>query len=203
VSLSVGVLSILFAALIGSLLGLLAGYSGGVSDMTVMRACDGLLAMPPLILAVGIAAALGAGLQNITIAIAVVSVPAFVRLIRARVLSMREEEFITAATVLGASPWRIVVRHILPNSLTPAIVLISLRVSSAIVTEASLSFLGLGAKPPTPSWGAMINLGSRYLENAPWAAFSAGFAILITVIAFNLLGDGMIDLLDPRQRRVG
>jgi peptide/nickel transport system permease protein len=205
VSLEVGIIAVGIAVVLGVALGLLAGYAGGLTEEIVMRIVDALQAFPGLILALGITAALGPGIGNAMIAIGIVATPAFARLTRAQTLTMREREFVQAARVIGASPYSIVVRHIWPNVTAPIIVQATLLIATAIVTEASLSFLGVGVVPPTPSWGSMIRIGSQYLEVAPWIAFAPGVAIFATVLAFNFVGDGLRRALDPRllSRRRG
>jgi peptide/nickel transport system permease protein len=198
VSLQVGVIAVGIAVTIGVSLGLLAGYAGGLTEDVVMRFVDALQAFPGLILALGITAALGPGIGNAMIAIGIVAAPAIARLTRAQTLAIREREFVAAARVLGASPFTIVTRHIWPNVTAPIIVQATLLIATAIVTEASLSFLGVGVVPPTPSWGSMIRTGSQYLEVAPWLAFAPGIAIFATVLAFNFVGDGLRRALDPR-----
>ena len=179
-------------------LGLLGGYIGGLLDDVIMRFVDSVQAFPGLILALGITAALGPGIGNAMIAIGFVSIPAMARLTRGQVLSIREREFVHAAQVIGASPLKIMAKHIWPNVTAPIIVQATLLVATAIVTEASLSFLGVGVKPPTSSWGSMLRTGSQYLEVAPWLAFAPGLAIFLTVLAFNFVGDGLRRALDPR-----
>jgi peptide/nickel transport system permease protein len=198
VSLQVGVIAVGIAVTIGVTLGLLAGYAGGLVEDVVMRFVDALQAFPGLILALGITAALGPGIGNAMIAIGIVAAPAIARLTRAQTLAIREREFVQAARVIGASPLNIVSRHIWPNVTAPIIVQATLLIATAIVTEASLSFLGVGVVPPTPSWGSMIRTGSQYLEVAPWLAFAPGIAIFATVLAFNFVGDGLRRALDPR-----
>ena len=205
VSLQVGIIAVGIAVTLGVTLGLLAGYVGGFLDDLIMRFIDSVQAFPGLILALGITAALGPGIGNAMIAIGFVSTPAMARLTRGQVLSLREREFVHAAQVIGASPLKIMSRHIWPNATAPIIVQATLLVATAIVTEASLSFLGVGVKPPTPSWGSMLRTGSQYLEVAPWLAFAPGLAIFLTVLAFNFVGDGLRTALDPRllSRRKG
>ena len=205
VSLQVGVIAVGIAVALGVTLGLLAGYAGGLTEDVVMRFIDALQAFPGLILALGITAALGPGIGNAMIAIGIVAAPAIARLTRAQTLAIREREFVAAARVIGASPVTIVTRHIWPNVTAPIIVQATLLIATAIVTEASLSFLGVGVVPPTPSWGSMIRTGSQYLEVAPWLAFAPGIAIFATVLAFNFVGDGLRRALDPRllSRRRG
>ena len=198
ISLLVGVIAVGIALALGVSLGLLAGYTGGTTDDVVMRIVDAIQAFPGLILALGITAALGPGVEKVMIAIGIVSTPAIARLTRAQALSIREREFVHAARVLGASPLKIVSRHIWPNVTAPIIVQATLLIASAILTEAGLSFLGVGVKPPTPTWGSMLRTGSQYLEVAPWLAFAPGIAIFATVLAFNFVGDGLRRALDPR-----
>jgi ABC-type dipeptide/oligopeptide/nickel transport system permease subunit len=198
VSLQVGIIAVGIAVTVGVSLGLLAGYAGGFTDTLITRFTDAVQAFPGLILALAITAALGPGIGNAMIAIGFVSTPAIARLTRGQTLSIREREYVEAARVLGASPLRIMARHIWPNVTAPIIVQATLLVASAIVTEASLSFLGVGVQPPTASWGAMLRTGSQYLEVAPWMAFAPGVAIFLTVLAFNFVGDGLRQALDPR-----
>jgi len=198
VSLEVGVIAVGIAITLGVSLGLTAGYGRGLVDDVIMRIVDALQAFPGLVLALGIAAALGPGIGNAMIAIGIVATPAIARLTRAQTLTIREREFVSAAQVIGASPWMIVTRHIWPNVTAPIIVQATLLVGTAIVTEASLSFLGVGVVPPTPSWGSMIRTGSQYLEVAPWMSLVPGIAIFATVLAFNFVGDGLRRALDPR-----
>jgi ABC-type dipeptide/oligopeptide/nickel transport system permease subunit len=197
-SLTIGVSTVTFAIVIGVVLGALAGYSGGWSDNFVMRIMDVLLAFPSLILAIAIVAVLGPGLSNALLAIAFVSIPVYARLVRASVLQVKEQDFVSASRALGASPMGILNRHVLPNALTPLIVAATLGIASAILDAAALSFLGLGAAPPTPEWGLMLGEERNSIFNAPHLVFFPGIAIMITVLAFNLLGDGLRDALDPR-----
>jgi peptide/nickel transport system permease protein len=205
VSLMVGVIAVGIALLLGVSLGLLAGYAGGTVDDVSMRVIDAVQAFPGLILALGITAALGPGIEKVMIAIGIVATPAIARLTRAQCLTIREREFVHAARVIGASPLTIVRRHVWPNVTAPIIVQATLLVATAILTEASLSFLGVGVKPPTATWGSMLRTGSQYLEVAPWLAFAPGVAIFATVLAFNFVGDGLRRALDPRllSRRRG
>lgn len=201
VSLQVGLISVSIGLILGSLIGLAAGYASGLVDEALMRVMDGLWAFPPLILALAITAALGQGIVNTMIAIGLVYIPAFARLTRAQALSVRERDFIAAARISGASPGRIMLRHVWPNVTGPIIVQASLLVAGAIITEASLSFLGLGVRPPTPSWGSMLRTGYQYLSTAPWLSLAPGLAIFVAVIGLNLLGDGVRQVLDPRLTR--
>ena len=205
VSLQVGIIAVGIAVTFGVTLGLISGYVGGLVDDVIMRFSDSVQAFPALILALAITAALGPSIGNAMIAIGFVSTPGFARLTRGQTLSMRERDFVSAARVLGVSPLKIMFGHIWPNVTAPIIVQATLMMASAIVTEASLSFLGVGVKPPTPSWGAMLRTGSQYLEVAPWIAIAPGVAIFVTVLAFNFVGDGLRRALDPRlsSRRRG
>jgi peptide/nickel transport system permease protein len=197
-SLTAGVVAVGLALLLGVPLGLAAGYFGGHVDAVIMRVMDALLSFPALVLALAITAALGPNLSHALLAIGIVATPLFARLTRGQALSVREREFVLAARAVGAGPARIMVRHILPNVAAPLIVQASLSIPLAILAEASLSFLGLGVQPPEPSWGGMVNAGKDYLDLAPWMAFAPGTAILLTVMGFNFLGDGIRDALDPR-----
>ncbi len=197
VSVQVVFLAIAIAFVAGSLIGLASGYFGGVVDDVVMRIMDGLLAFPILVLALAIVAVLGPDLINAMIAIAIVNVPGFARLVRGQVLSIRELEFVQAARALGASDMRIMLRHVLPSVIGNVIVYASLRASTALITEASLSFLGLGAQPPTPTWGGMLATGMQYWD-AWWMSVFPGLAIFLSALALNFLGDGLRDALDSR-----
>jgi peptide/nickel transport system permease protein len=200
-SLPVGFVSVLIAAVFGVSLGLLAGYYGGRIDALIMRCVDLMLAFPGILLALVIVAILGGSLLNLMIAVGIASIPDYVRITRGTVLSIREREFVLAARTVGASSLAIIVRHILPNILAPVIVLATLGMASAIITGSTLSFLGLGIKPPTPEWGNMLDEGRGFLQRAWWVAFFPGLAIMLTVFSINLLGDGLRDALDPRLRR--
>ena len=201
VSLSVGTIAIGIGLGLGVTLGLVAGYKGGWADLLILRAIDALLAFPALLLAIAITSALGPSLRNTMIAIGIVAIPIYARLTRAQVLQLKEREYVEAARTIGASEGRVALRHILPNILNPLIVQASLSIAFAILAEASLSFLGLGAQPPTPTWGADINHARDYLANGYWwMSIGPGVAILLTVFSFNLLGDSVRDLLDPRLR---
>jgi peptide/nickel transport system permease protein len=203
VSLEVGLISIGVALGLGVVVGLTAGYQGGVADDILMRVMDAVSAFPSLILALAITAALGAGIGNTMIAIGIVYTPLFARLVRSQALTIRELDYCLAARTLGAGPMRMMFRHIWPNATAPIIVQASLSVSSAIIVEASLSFLGVGVLPPTPSWGSILNDGYKALEIAPWMAIASGAAIFITVLGLNFLGDGLRTALDPRMSRRG
>jgi peptide/nickel transport system permease protein len=199
ISLLVGMGSVALGGLVGTLLGLIAGYSRSQLETLLMRAVDVLMAFPSLLLGLAVLAVLGAGLDKMIVAIGIVLVPPFARVVHAATLSLKTREFVDAARCIGASPARILGRHILPNVLGDIVVLASLLVASAIRIEASLSFIGLGVSPPTPTWGNMIRDGTPLLLSAPWLSIFPGGAILVTVLAFNLLGDGLRDVLDPRS----
>jgi peptide/nickel transport system permease protein len=200
VSLIAGLVSVAIGVVAGCLLGLVAGYWGGRLDELVMRLMDAVLSFPALVLALALAAVLGAGLGGVLIALGVVYTPAFARLMRAQVLTIRTREYVQAARLLGAPDWWILLRHVLPNAATPIVVQASLSVGFAILAEASLSFLGLGVQPPEPSWGSMINAGRGYLQQAPWIVFGPGAALFVTVLGLNFVGDAVRDALDPRLR---
>ena len=199
-SLLAGAVSVFIAAGLGVPLGLYAGFRGGGPDMLISRMTDAMLACPFLILAIALAAFLGPSLTNVMIAIGTTTTPVFVLLTRAQVLSIKAEDYIEAARALGNPPLRIAVIHILPNALPALLVQATLSVAAAIIAEASLSFLGLGQQPPAPSWGAMLYTAQRFLSGQPWMAIWPGLAIFITVLSFNLLGDGLRDAFDPRER---
>ncbi len=199
-SLLAGLTSVAIAMAIGVPLGLAAGFLGGIIDGFISRFTDAMLACPFLILAIAFAAFLGPSLTNAMLAIGITATPLFIRLTRGQVLSIKAEEYIEAASAVGNPQWRIAVRHILPNILPQLMVQATLTIASAIIAEASMSFLGLGLQPPAPSWGSMLNSAQRFLSNAPWMALWPGMAIFMTVLSFNLLGDGLRDALDPRSR---
>ncbi|KAB8141755.1 ABC transporter permease [Chloroflexia bacterium SDU3-3] len=200
ISLFVGLSVVLVSSVIGTLIGLLAGYLGGWADELMMRVTDVFFAFPSLILAMAIAGALGPSLQNALIAIITVSWPIYARLVRGQVLTLKEQEFISAARAVGVPQWRILLRHILPNSLAPLLVQASFDLGGSILSVAGLSFIGFGAQPPTPEWGVMISEGRNYLATQWWLASFPAVAMLLVVASFNLLGDGIRDLLDPRLR---
>jgi peptide/nickel transport system permease protein len=199
-SLLAGVISVAIAISIGVPLGLLAGYAGGWVDAILSRITDAMLACPFLILAIALAAFLGPSLTNAMIAIGITATPIFVRLTRGQVLATKVEDYVEAARAVGNPPLRIALRHVLPNILAPIMVQATLAIAAAIIAEASLSFLGLGQQPPAPSWGSMLNSAQRFLSQAPWMAVWPGVAIFLTVLSFNLLGDGLRDALDPKHR---
>ena len=201
VSLFVGLTSVIFSIIVGSLLGLISGYGGFWTDNIIMRGMDVLLAFPSLILAIAIVTVLGPGLQNALFAIAIVNIPVYARLARAQVLSLRETDYVLAAQALGGGKNRILYLHIMPNALTPLIVQGTLGIAGAVLEAAALSFIGLGAQPPTPEWGAIMSEGRNYVFTSPHLVFFPGIAIMITVLGFNLLGDGLRDSLDPRLNK--
>ena len=198
-SLLAGIISVGIALSIGVPLGLAAGYLGGFLDSLIGRMTDAMLACPFLILAIALAAFLGPSLGNAMIAIGVTATPIFVRLTRGQVLAVKMEDYVEAARAVGNPRWRIVFVHILPNIMPALLVQATLSIAAAIIAEAALSFLGLGQQPPEPSWGSMLNSAQRFLVNAPWMAVWPGLAIFVTVLSFNLVGDGLRDALDPRE----
>jgi peptide/nickel transport system permease protein len=200
VSLQVGLICVPIGLLIGAGLGLLAGVLGGMTDLVIMRCMDILFAFPSLVLAILIAAVLGSSLTNAMIAIGIIIIPIYARTARGPVLSVMEKEFIEAARVVGVRKGSLVLRHVLPNIMTPLVVQATISFSAAMLDEAALSFLGLGAQPPTPSWGAMLGDARNFSEIAPWMAIFPGVAFVIAVLSLNLLGDGLRDYLDPRTR---
>jgi peptide/nickel transport system permease protein len=202
-SVSVGLVAVSISILMGVPLGLTAAYRRGWLDDVIMRVMDAVSAFPALVLAMGITAALHPGLANVMVAIGVIYIPQFARLARGQALSVREQEFVSAARLLGAGPVRLITRHIWPNVTAPIIVQASLLMAAAIVTEASLSFLGAGVPPPTPTWGGMLQASYQYTESAPWLAIVPGAAIFLTVLATNIFGDALRSTLDPRLRVVG
>lgn len=201
-SLMVGFSTVTFAIIIGTVLGAVAGYTGGWVDNVIMRLMDVLLAFPSLLLAIAIVSVLGPGLINALLAIGIVSIPAYARVVRASVLSVREMDYVSASRALGGSMTQILFRRIMPNALTPLIVQGTLGIASAILDAAALSFLGLGAQPPLPEWGSMLGAERNQVFTAPHLVFLPGFAIALTVLSFNLLGDGLRDALDPRLAHV-
>jgi len=201
-SLMIGLSTVTFAIVIGTVLGALGGYIGGWVDNVIMRLMDVLLAFPSLLLAIAIVTVLGPGLINALLAIGIVSIPAYARVVRASVLSVREMDYVSASRALGGSMVQILFRRILPNALTPLIVQGTLGIATAILDAAALSFLGLGAQPPTPEWGSMLGAERNQVFTAPHLVFFPGIAIALTVLAFNLLGDGLRDALDPRLAHI-
>ena len=201
ISLSIGLLPSLLSLIIGTTLGVLSGYYGKWIDTAIMRLADIVLAFPSMLLAMVIMYTLGASLVNIFIALSVVSWAGTARVVRAQTLSLKEQEFVQAAKAIGVGDLTIIRRHILPNCFAALVVILTMGIPSAIMSEAGLSFLGIGAQPPTPSWGLMITQSEEYLFTAPWNAVFPGLAILLTVLAFNFLGDGLRDALDPFMKR--
>src|SRR5690625_192584 len=199
-TLYVGFFSVILGATAGVVLGIIAGYYGGRIDAFIMRCMDVLLAFPGILLALAIVSVLGGSLQNVIIAVAVFSIPVFARIVRGSTLETRKLEYIDAIKALGASDFRIIFKHILPNVSSPIIVQATLNIATAVLTASGLSFLGLGAQPPTPEWGAMLADGRNYLYNAPHVAFFPGVMIVFVVLAFNILGDGLRDALDPKMK---
>ncbi len=197
VSLTLGFFTVTLALIVGTTIGALAGNAGGWLDNVLMRIMDVILGFPSLLLAIAIVAVLGPGLQNALIAIAIVSIPAYARVTRAQVLSIKESDYVTASRALGASPMQVLTRRVLPNAITPLVVLATLGVATAILEAAGLSFLGLGAQPPTPEWGTMLASERNNVFTSPHLVFFPGFAIMLTVLGFNLMGDGLRDALDP------
>ncbi|GJM74820.1 diguanylate cyclase [Paenibacillus macerans] len=200
ISLWVGTFSVIGSIILGTILGILAGFYGKWIDMIISRLFDILLAFPSILLAIAIVAILGPSLQNALYAIAIVNIPTYGRLVRAKVLSLKNEEYITAARAIGMKNSGILLRHILPNSLTPIIVQGTLGIATAIIEAAALGFLGLGAQPPAPEWGKMLSDSRQFIATAPWTVIFPGVSIMLTVLAFNLMGDGLRDALDPRMK---
>ena len=202
ISLWLGLISVSIACLCGLLFGITAGYYGGWVDTVIMRGADMLLAFPSFLLALTIVFALGQSLINVMIAVGISSIPGYTRIVRGSVLSAREHEYVIASRTIGCTDARLMSRHILPNVVAPVIVISSVGIAWAIIAAASLSFLGMGAQPPTPEWGAMVNDGLRYLKGSWWISTFPGLAIMVTVLAINLVGDGLRDALDPKLRNI-
>jgi glutathione transport system permease protein len=198
ISLTAGFVSVAAGAIIGTAMGLVAGYYEGWWDRIIMRLCDVLFAFPGILLAIGIVAILGGGMGNVIIAVAIFSIPTFARLVRGNTLALKHLTFVEAARSIGASDWTIVTRHIFPGTIAAVVVYFSLRIGTSIITAASLSFIGMGAQPPTPEWGAMLNEARADMMTSPHVALFPSLAIFFTVLAFNLLGDGLRDALDPK-----
>jgi len=201
VSLVVGLIAVAIALCVGGPVGLVAGYVGGTVDLLVMRVIDVMMAFPSILLAILVVAVLGPGLQHAMVAVGIAAIPLFARLMRASVLAVKEVDYVVAARALGQSASWIVMRHVTPNCVAPLVVQATLRIGTAILTAASLSFLGLGVQPPTPEWGAMVSEGRTYITTAPHITIFPGLAIVVTVVAFNILGDALNDWLNPRLRR--
>ena len=201
ISLTAGFISVAAGAIVGTAMGLVAGYYEGWWDRIIMRICDVLFAFPGILLAIGIVAILGGGMGNVIIAVAIFSIPTFARLVRGNTLALKHLTFVEAARSIGASDWTIVTRHIFPGTIAAVVVYFSLRIGTSIITAASLSFIGMGAQPPTPEWGAMLNEARADMMTSPHVALFPSLAIFLTVLAFNLLGDGLRDALDPKIDR--
>ncbi|MGD0794004.1 MAG: ABC transporter permease [Dehalococcoidales bacterium] len=200
ISLMVGLLVISIASLIGMSLGILAGYFGRWTNNVIMRITDAMMSLPPLVLALAIATAIGGGLKGVILSLGIAMVPGYCRLMCGQVLSIKEDDYITGARSLGARDSRVMLRHILPNAFPPLLVLLTLTIGSAILSEAGLSFLGIGVEPGTATWGSMVSDGYKYLFTNPLLSFAPGIAITLTVLSFNMVGDGLRDALDPRLR---
>jgi peptide/nickel transport system permease protein len=200
ISILVGVVAVTIAGTIGIGLGLIAGYFGGWTNNIIMRFIDALLALPPLVLMLAIATVLGSGILNVLIALGIGMMPTYCRLMCAQVTSLKESDYVTAARSIGSNNLRIMLRHLLPNAFPPLLVLVTINLGTAIMMEASLSFLGIGIVPPTPTWGGMVASGQRFIFDNPLLSFVPGAAILLVVLAFNMVGDGLRDALDPRLR---
>jgi peptide/nickel transport system permease protein len=200
ISLVIGTVSVLIAVIFGVALGTLSGYFGGIIDSIIMRVMDIFMAFPSFLLALAIVSVLGPGMVNVMIAIGIFSIPNFSRIARSAVISIKNKEFIEATRAMGGTDTRIILKHLIPNSISPIIVLSTLRIATAIITAAGLSFLGMGAQPPTPEWGAMLSTGREYLRNAPHVSTIPGLSIMFLVLGFNMLGDGLRDALDPKMK---
>ncbi|WP_114196046.1 glutathione ABC transporter permease GsiD [Edaphovirga cremea] len=200
ISLAAGIFSVVLGALVGTFFGLLAGYYEGWWDRITMRICDVLFAFPGILLAIGVVAIMGSGMSNVIVAVAIFSIPAFARLVRGNTLVLKHQTYIESARSIGASDWTILMRHILPGTISSIVVYFTMRIGTSIITAASLSFLGMGAQPPTPEWGAMLNEARADMVIAPHVAIFPSLAIFLTVLAFNLLGDGLRDALDPKLK---
>lgn len=201
ISLTVGFAAVAISLTIGVILGSIAGYKGGIADTVIMRIMDMMLAIPSILLAIAFMAAMGKGIEKAVIAIGLVAIPEYARIVRSEILSIKENDYVAAAHVIGDSNFAIVFRHVLPNVLPSIIVRATLGISSAILDTAALGFLGLGVQPPLAEWGSMLGIGRQYIFQEPWLMFFPGFAIMLTVLAFNLLGDGLRDGLDPKARK--
>jgi peptide/nickel transport system permease protein len=199
-AIEVGFISVIVGSVIGVSLGVIAGYSGSVANLIIMRAMDALLCLPMILLALVVAAVLGGGIQNVIIALSIATIPGYARVTCGVTLSIKENDYILAERAIGPSSMRIMLRHILPNAFPPLIVLLTMQLGSLILAEAGLSFLGIGIKPPGAAWGAMVNDGYKYLRTNPVLSFAPGLAIMLVVFAFNMVGDGLRDALDPRLR---
>ena len=200
-SIQAGLFAVLIAVIIGVPLGLISGYMRGwIDQLVIMRLADAMIAFPTIVLALALAAALGGNLTTAMLAIGIGSAPAFIRLARAQALGLREQEFVEAARALGNPSLKVMLKHVFPNMLGPLLVQTSIAIAAAILAETALSFLGLGVQPPTPSWGSILRIGTGYMQQAPWLSIYPGMSIFVTVLGINLLGDGLRDVLDPRDR---
>ncbi|MGI9252347.1 MAG: ABC transporter permease [Thermomicrobiales bacterium] len=200
ISIQVAVISLVIGLGIGGVLGLVAAYKGGLWDLVIMRFADILFAFPSLLLAIAILAVLGPSLANVMVAIGIIFIPIFIRVTRASGMVIAQEQYVEASRASGAGPWRVMLQHVLPNAMAPLLVQTTLAISYAILAEAGLSFLGLGAQPPEPSWGSMLSAGRGFMTFAPWTAVAPGTAIFVAVLGLNILGDGLRDVLDPRMK---
>jgi peptide/nickel transport system permease protein len=200
ISLQVGIIAVCVASVIGIILGALSGYFGGWVDMVIMRIIDSMMAIPSLVLALVFAAMLGGGLRNIMIAVGVSLIPSYCRLMRSQVLAVKQHEYITSSRSIGANDFRIIVKHIFPNSFSPLLVLMTMNLGTAILSEAGLSFIGIGISPPGAAWGSMVSYGYKFLNHNPILSFAPGICIMLVVLSFNMVGDGLRDALDPRLR---
>jgi peptide/nickel transport system permease protein len=200
ISLQVGIIAVCVASVIGITLGALSGYFGGWVDMLIMRIIDSMMAIPSLVLALVFAAMLGGGLKNIMIAVGISMVPSYCRLMRSQVLAVKQQEFITSARSIGSNDWRIIIKHVFPNSFSPLLVLITMNLGTAILSEAGLSFIGIGIAPPGAAWGSMVSYGYKFLNHNQILSFAPGICIMLVVLSFNMVGDGLRDALDPRLR---
>lgn len=201
ITMKIGFFSVALGGVVGVFLGIISGYYGGKLDTFIMRLMDIILAFPGILLALAIVSVLGGSLTNVIIAVGVFSVPAFARIVRGSTLSVRKLEYIDAVKALGASDTRIIFKHVLPNVMSPIIVQLTLRIATAVLTASGLSFLGLGAQPPTPEWGAMLSEGRAYMQQAPHLVLFPGIMIVLFVLAFNIFGDGLRDALDPKMNK--
>lgn len=199
ISLIVGFVTVIISITMGVLIGMVSGYFGGIVDMVIQRIMDAIMSIPALILALFIAALLGPAIQNVIIALVIIEIPRFARIVRGEMLRIRETNYVEASRSVGAHAFRIILKHGLPNMMAPIIVMASLAFGQTIIAEASLSFLGIGTPPPNPSWGLMLSDASRYMESAPWLVLFPGLALSVLVLAFNLLGDALRDFLDPKN----
>jgi len=200
ISLMVGIVVVIIAGVMGMFMGLVAGYFGGWINAAIMRINDALMSLPPIVLMLAISAVLGGGLKSILISVGVVLAPTYCRLMCGQILTLKESDFVTAANIIGANDLRIMIRHLLPNAFPPLLVLLTINLGTAIMFEATLSFLGIGITPPTPAWGSMVMSGYRYLLKNPVLSFAPGLSIMLLVLGFNMVGDGLRDALDPRLK---